>query len=159
MKPVPIRRLAVPAAIVLLLSACAPSVKAPDVRLRSIDARSADTMMVGLEIVNPNRFPLRVLSVDYDVSIGSRLCGKGRRSEVIFLDAGDTTRADFPLLIDYPELLKSIPKLFADSVVFGVKGRYVVSTFAGRRNFGFSAERNVAVKDEVNSFIKGLFED
>jgi len=157
---VPIRRLAVPAAaIVLLLAACAPSVKSPEVRLRSIDPRSADTTVVGLEIVNPNRFPLRVMSVDYDVSIDDRLCGKGRRSEMLFLDARDTTLADFPLLMDYAELLRSITALFTDSVVFNVKGRYVVSTFVGPRQFGFSGERKVAVKDEVKSLLNGLFED
>jgi len=159
-RPVPIRRLAVPAAaVVLLLAACAPSVKSPEVRLRSINPRSADTTLVGLEIINPNRFPLRVMSVDYDVSVGDRLCGKGGRSDELFLNAGDTTLADFPLAIDYPELLKSIPALFTDSVVFSLKGRYVVSTFVGPRQFGFSGDRKVAVKDQVKSLIQGLFED
>jgi LEA14-like dessication related protein len=139
-RPARIGRLAVPAAsVVLLLAACAVSVKAPEVRLRSIDPKSADTTFVGLEVVNPNRFPLRIMSVDYDVSIGDRLCGRGRRSEVLFLDARDTTVADFPLVIDYAELLKAIPALFTDSVVFSVKGRYVVSTFVAHGNSGSAA--------------------
>ena len=143
----------------LLLAACGPAIRTPEVRLRSFNARSAEGTVVGFEIVNPNPFPLRVLSVDYEVSVGDRLCGKGRRSEELLLDARDTTFADFPLAIDYPELLKSIPGLFADTVVLGVKGRYVVATVVGRRSFGFSGERKVAVKDEVESYIKGLFED
>ncbi|MBM3332670.1 LEA type 2 family protein [candidate division WOR-3 bacterium] len=151
--------LAVAAAYVLWLAACSPSIKTPDVRLRSIDQKSADTTVVGLEIVNPNRFPLRVMSVDYDVSIGDRLCGRGRRSEGLFLDARDTTVADFPLVIDYAGLLSSIPALLTDSVVFSVKGSYLVSTIVGRRRFGFGGERKVAVKDELQSFINGLFED
>jgi LEA14-like dessication related protein len=156
----PTLRLVVPAAaVVLLLAACAPAIRTPEVRLRSVNARSAEGTVVGLEIVNPNSFPLRVLSVDYEVSVGDRVCGKGRRSEALVLDARDTTLADFPLAIDYPELLKSMPALFTDTVVFSVKGRYVVSTFAGQRRFGFSGERKVAVKDEVKSFINGLFED
>ncbi len=158
--PVRIRLLVAPlVAAALLPTACAPSITAPEVRLRSIDPRSADTTSVGLEIVNPNRFPLRVMSVDYDISIGDRLCGRGRRSDALFLDAFDTTVADFPLVIDYVELLKSIPALFTDSVVFGVKGSYVASTIVGRRRFGFSGERKVSVKDEAKSFINGLFED
>jgi len=157
--PFPSRRLAVSAAVMLLLVACGPAVRAPEVRLRSINAKSADETVVGLEIFNPNRFPLHVLSVDYEVSIGDRLCGKGRRSDALFLDARDTTFADFPLAIDYSELLKSIPAQFTDSVVFTVKGRYVVSTFVGRRRFGFSGERKVALKDEVRSFIDGLFQN
>jgi LEA14-like dessication related protein len=158
--PVRVRLLVVAAAAVaLLLAACGPAVRAPEVRLHSINARSAQETVVGLGIFNPNRFPLHVLSVDYEVSVGDRLCGKGRRSEELFLDARDTTLADFPLAIDYPELLKSIPALFTDSVVFNVKGRYVVSTFVGRRRFGFSGERKVSFKDEVKSFINGLLDN
>lgn len=148
-----------PAAVALLLAACGPAIRTPEVRLRSFNARSAEGTVVGFEIVNPNPFPLRVLSVDYEVSVGDRLCGKGRRSEELLLDARDTTFADFPLAVDYSELLKSMPALFADTVVLGVKGRYVVATVVGRRSFGFSGERKVAVKDEVESYIKGLFED
>jgi LEA14-like dessication related protein len=153
--PVPARWLAV----VLLLVACGPTVRAPEVWLRSINSTSAEETVVGLGIFNPNRFPLHVLSADYEVSVGKRLCGKGRRSEALFLDASDTTLADFPLAINYPELLKSIPALFTDTVVFNVKGRYVVSTFVGRRQFGFSGERKVAAKDVVQSFVKGFFDD
>ncbi len=159
-RPVSVRRFFVRAATVaLLLAACGPAIRTPEVRLRSVNARSAEGTLVGLEIVNPNPFPLRVLSADYEVSVGERVCGKGRRSEALVLDARDTTLADFPLAIDYPELLKSIPALFTDTIVFSVKGRYVVSTVVGRRSFGFSGERKVAVKDEVESYIKGLFED
>src|SRR5512141_1946379 len=125
------------AVAVLLLAACGPQVRTPEVRLRTIDTKSAGETVVGLEIVNPNRFPLHVMSADYEVSVGGRLCGRGRRTDELLLDARDTTLADFPLVIDYAELLKSVPALFTDTVVFGVKGRYVVSTFIGRREFGF----------------------
>ena len=157
--PVAMRRLVVPAAALLLLVACGPAIRKPEVRVRSVNARSAEEMVAQLEIVNPNPFLLRVLSVDYEVSVGDRLCGKGRRSEELVLAARDTTFADFPLAIDYLELLKSIPGLLADTVLLSVKGRYMVATFAGRRRFGFSGERKVAVRDEVESFIKGLFEE
>jgi LEA14-like dessication related protein len=154
------RPLSIPtAAVVLMLAACGPAIKTPEVRLRSINARSAEATMVGLEIVNPNPFPLRILSVDYEVSAGEHVCGKGRRLEELLLDARDTTLAEFPLAMDYRELLRSIPVLLADTVVFSVKGRYVVATFVGQRRFGFSGERKVAVRDEVESYIKGLFEE
>ena len=147
------------AAVALLLAACGPAVRTPEVRLQSINVTSGEETVVGLEIINPNRFPLHVQSVDYEVSVGNRLCGKGRRSGRLLLDARDTTLADFPLVIDYAELLKSVPALLTDSVAFGVKGNYVVSTIVGRRRFGFEGKRKVAVKDEVESFIQGLFEN
>lgn len=147
------------AAVALALASCGPAIRAPDVRLRSVKTVSSKETVVGLDIYNPNRFPLRILSVDYEVAIGERLCGKGRRADKLFLDARDTTFADFPLAIDYAELLKSLPALFTDTVVFKVNGRYVVATFVGRRQFGFSGERKVSMKDEVKTFLNGLFED
>jgi len=66
--------------------------------------------------------------------------------------------ADFPLVIDYAELLRSTPALFTDSVAFSVKGSSVVSTIVGRRRVGFDGESKVSVKDELKSFINGLFE-
>jgi LEA14-like dessication related protein len=146
-------------AVALLLAACGPAVRTPEVRLQSINATSGDETAVALEIINPNRFPLHILSVDYEVSVDGRLCGKGRRSEALFLDARDTTLADFPLAIDYAGLLKSIPALLTDSAVFSVRGSYVVSTFIGRRRFGFSGERKISFKDEVESIIRGLYEN
>jgi LEA14-like dessication related protein len=153
-------RLSAPAfAYVLLLTACIPAIKTPEVRLHSVNPKSAGEAVVELEIVNPNRFALRVVSADYKVLIGKRLCGKGRRSDVLSLAAGGTTLADFPLAIDYSELLKSVPALFTDTVVFSVKGRYVVSTPVGRRRFGFGGEERVAAGDVVRSFVKGWLKE
>jgi|GEM_PF-1289086 LEA14-like dessication related protein len=136
---------------------CVPPVKAPEVRLRTIGLDSLQEPIVGLAIYNPNPFPLHVQSVDYEVSLGDRLCGRGRRSQPLFLDAHDTTSADFSLSVDWTSLGEAIPLLLTDSVVFGVKGSYMVSTVFGRRRFRFNGSRAVSVKDEVSSFIENLF--
>ena len=96
-------------------------------------------------------------SVDYEVSVGKRLCGRGRRKEPLFLDARDTTEAEFSLSLDWGGVAEALPALLTDSVVFGVKGSYVVSMVFGRRRFGFDGRRTVSVKDEVGSFIENLF--
>jgi len=137
--------------------ACAPGIRVPEVRLHSVSARSARETVVGLAIYNPNRFPLRVQSVDYEVSVGGKLCGRGRRAELLLLDARDTTDAEFSLALDWGGVAEAIPSLLTDSVVFGVKGSYAVSTMFGRRRFGFDGRRTVSVKDEVRSFFENLF--
>jgi LEA14-like dessication related protein len=146
-----------PVLLVAAFLSCGPGIRAPEVRLRSVSARSAQETVVGLAIYNPNRFPLRVRSVDYEVSVGEKLCGSGRREEPLFLDARDTTDAEFSLTLDWGGVAKAIPALLTDSVVFGVEGRYVVSTVFGRRRFGFNGRRTVSVKDMVGSFIENLF--
>jgi LEA14-like dessication related protein len=146
-----------PILLVAAFLSCVPGIRAPEVRLRSVSAKSAQETVVGLAIYNPNRFPLRVRSVDYEVSVGEKLCGSGRREEPLFLDARDTTDAEFNLTLDWSGVAKAIPALLTDSVVFGVKGRYVVSTVFGRRRFGFDGRRTVSVKDVVGSFIENLF--
>ncbi len=142
-----------------MLLACAPAIKTPEVRLTSFSARSADEAVVGLAIYNPNSIRLRVLSVDYEVSAGQRLCGRGRRDEPLVLAARDTTEAEFSLSPDWGAVVAAIPSLLADSVVFGVKGTYAVATALGRRRFGFEGSRTVSVKGEVRSLIESLFEE
>lgn len=140
----------------LTLLGCGPRIGAPEVWLRSASAKSAQETVVGLAIYNPNRFPLRVQTVDYEVSVAGKLCGRGQRAEPLFLDARDTTNAEFSLSLDWGEIAKAVPLLFKDSVVVGVKGRYAVATVFGRRRFGFDGRRTVSVKDEFRSFLENL---
>ena len=143
--------------LVAVFLGCRPGIKAPEIRLRSVSARSSQETVVGLAIYNPNRFPLRVQSVDYAISVGEKLCGKGCREEPLFIDARDSAVAEFGLSLDWNGVAEAFPSLLTDSVVFGVKGSYVVSTVFGRRRFGFDGRRTVSVKDEVRSFIENLF--
>jgi hypothetical protein len=146
-----------PALLAAVLAGCAPSVRAPDIWLKSMSARTPDQTVLDLGIYNPNRFPLRVMSVDYQVSVGDRPCGSGRRDEPLFLDARDTTNAEFILSIDWSGVASALPALLSDSVVLGVKGSYVAATLLGRRRFRFAESRTVSVKDELNSLIRSLF--
>ena len=141
------------------LLSCGPAVKAPDIRLHAVSLDSMRQTVVGLAIYNPNPFPIHVQSIDYEVSLGDRLCGKGQRSEPLFLDARDTTNADFSLSVDWGNLGEAIPYLLTDSVMLGVKGNYAVATVFGRHRFRFDGSRKVSVKDEVRSFIDNLFRE
>ena len=137
--------------------ACRPGIRAPEFQLRSVSAKSSKETVVGLAIYNPNRFPLHVRSVDYEISVGEKLCGRGRREEPLFIDARDTTEAEFSLSLDWNGVAEAFPSLLTDSVVLSVKGSYVVSTVFGRRRFGFDGSKTVSVKNEVRSFIENLF--
>jgi LEA14-like dessication related protein len=150
-------RMPVPVLLVAAILGCKPGVKAPDIKLRSVSARSSQETVIGLAIYNPNRFPLHVQSVDYEISVGDKLCGRGRRDEPLFIDARDSADAEFGLSLDWNGVAEAFPSLLTDSVVFGVKGSYVVSTVFGRRRFGFNGRRTVSVKDGVRSFIENLF--
>lgn len=146
-----------PILLVAAFLACRPGIRAPEFQLRSVSARSSQETVLGLAIYNPNRYPLHVQSVDYEISVGEKLCGKGRREEKLFLDALDTTDAEFSLSLDWDGVAEVFPSFLADSVVLSVKGSYVASTAFGRRRFGFDGRKTVSVKDEVRSFIERLF--
>ena len=143
--------------LVVTVLGCRPGIVAPEFQLRSVSARSSQETVFDLAIYNPNRFPLHVQSVDYEVSVGEKLCARGRREEPLFLDARDSTDAEFNLSLDWNAVAEAFPSLLTDSVVLGVKGNYVVSTVFGRRRFGFDGRKTVSVKDEVRSFIENLF--
>ena len=146
-----------PVLLVAAFLVCRPGIRAPEFQLRSVSARSSQETVVGLAIYNPNRFPLHVQSVDYEISVGEKLFGKGRREEPLFLDARDTTDAEFSVALDWNGVAEAFPPLLTDSVVLGVKGNYVVSTVFGRRRFGFDGRRTVSVKDGIRSFTENLF--
>jgi len=146
-----------PILLVAAFLACRPGIRTPELQLRSVSARSSQETVLGLAIYNPNRFPLRVQSADYEISVGEKLCGKGRRDEPLFLDARDTTDAEFSLSLDWDGMAEAFPSLLTDSVVLNVKGSYVVSAVFGRRRFGFVGRKTVSVKEDVRSFIENLF--
>ena len=138
---------------------CRPGIRAPEFEFRSVSVGSAQETVVALAIFNPNRFPLRVQSVDYEVLVGEQPCGRGRRDEPLFLDARDTTEAEFGLSPDWCGVAVAIPALLSDSVELGVKGSYTVATVFGRRRFGFEGRRMVSVKDDVSSYLEQLFSE
>lgn len=146
-----------PILLAAVFLACRPGIRTPEFQLRSVSAKSSQETVLGLAIYNPNRFPLRVQSADYEISVGEKLYGKGRREEPLFLDARDTTDAEFSLLLDWNGMAEAFPSLLTDSVVLSVKGSYAVSSVFGRRRFGFDGRKTVSVKDEVRSFIENLF--
>ena len=146
-----------PVLLVAAFLACRPGIRTPEFQLRSVSAKSSKETVVGLAIYNPNRFPLHVRSVDYEISVGEKLCGIGRREEPLFLDARDTTEAEFSLSLDWNGVAEAFPSLLTDSVVLSVKGSYVASTMFGRRRFVFDGRKTVSVKDDVRSFIENLF--
>ena len=151
------RRKLLPALLVAAFLACRPGIRTPEFQLRSVSAKSPQETVIGLAIYNPNRFPLRVQSADYEILVGEKVCGKGRREEPLFLDARDTTDAELSLSLDWNGVAEAFPSLLTDSVVLNVKGGYVVSTVFGRRRFWFDGSKTVSVKDEVRSFIENLF--
>jgi len=146
-----------PVLLVAAFLACRPGIRTPEFQLRSVSAKSSKETVVGLAIYNPNRFPLHVRSVDYEISVGEKLCGIGRREEPLFLDARDTADAEFSLSLDWNGVAEAFPSLLTDSVVLSVKGNYVVSTVFGRRRFVFDGRKTVSVKNDVRSFIENLF--
>ena len=145
------------ALVVVVLCSCRSRISVPEIRLQSVSLRSAEETVIGLAIFNPNRFPLRVLSVNYEVSVGEKVCGRGRREEPLFIDARDSTDAEFSLSPDWSRAGEVVPLLLSDTVVFGVKGSYTISTVFGRRRFVFEGRRTVSVKGEVDSLIQSLF--
>jgi len=87
--------------LVVTVLGCRPGIVAPEFQLRSVSAMSSQETVIDLAIYNPNRFPLHVQSVDYEVSVGEKLCARGRREEPLFLDARDSTDAEFNLSLDW----------------------------------------------------------
>jgi LEA14-like dessication related protein len=119
---------------------------------------SRDTADVGLVVTNPNSFALDVLSAEYRITVGDNPCGSGRHDTPIHVGARDSAPANVLLAVDYANIARSLPSLLKDTVVVKLDGSYRVKTMLGTRRLGFGTERRIAVRDQVRSFLDGLFD-
>jgi LEA14-like dessication related protein len=141
----------------LVFTACGPLVKPVSVHVTGVSFSSRDTAEVTVVLGNPSRFALDILSAEYRITVGERRCGNGHHDTPIHVGARDSTEAGIRLAVDYEELLASLPELLRDTVAVKLDGSYQVKTALGARRVGFSTERRIAVKDQIRSFLDGLF--
>jgi len=144
--------------LVLFALGCRSGFSPPKIELRGVNARGGDQLGVNLIFHNPNRFALDVTSLEYRVSIETLVCGDGRRDSPLRIGARDSTSAEFPLRLDYPNLVRAIPALLGDSVAFRVDGNLTVQTILGPRKLDFRQEKRLALKSQLESLLQHFFQ-
>jgi hypothetical protein len=131
----------------------------PGISFAGVDFAGRDSVMVQLELANPNRFTLTVLEVEYRALIAGELCGEGRRGEALRIRPGESVKAGFPVRLNYGSIGRVLPLVLRDTVTFSVGGTYSIPVFLGRRRLPFKSESRVSVRNQLENFMKALLRE
>lgn len=148
-------------ALTVLLAGCSTyskykNMKKPIVKLETVEVKDANiksaNLMFGIQVENPNDFPLKVDSVKYDIEIG----GKHMTTESIDTPtevAGlSKSIVQLPLTLKYSDIFHSLGDFLKnDMTAYRVKGAARVGMF----NLPFDEAGEFKIKDgEVKHFKK-----
>ena len=105
------------------------------------------TLLLGLDVQNPNRFDLTLKSFEYTVYLDNEEIGNGRLEKEILIPSSSITRVQAPVAASFKNLAGSLK-----SIIFGVAGKDMaykiegkanVKTLIGSTNFPFSKEGRI----------------
>lgn len=142
----------------LLVAACAPSVKPPQVRLSGARTGNGDSMQVAFVVTNPNRMTVELRTVDYVFAVGAETLASGRRTAPLRIAALDSTTAEFPMSVRFARALTLLPVIARESIECRVRGEYSVPTVLGARRGEFNETLRFSAKEQLKQLFGGLFD-
>ena len=104
-------------------------------------------LLLGLDVQNPNRFDLTLMSFEYTVYLNNEEIGKGRLEKEILIPSSSITQVQAPVAASFKNLGGSLRSIIAGmtgkDVSYKIEGKAEVKTFFGSFNFPFSKEGNI----------------
>jgi len=124
----------------------------PSFDLRGIIARPLSftemNLLFDLEIRNPNSFDLTFRSIECTFYLQNEEIGHGRLEKEFSIPSSSTTRAQVPVVVrlkNWSASLKAI--LTQEDLPYKIEGKADVRTLLGSRNFPFSKEGSINLKN------------
>ncbi len=99
------------------------------------------SLLLGLEIQNPNRFDLTLKSFECNVYLDKEEIGNGRLEKEVLIPSSTTTRAQVPVAVkikDLSGILKAV--ITGDKLPYRIEGKADIKTVFGSLYFPFSKE-------------------
>ena len=104
-------------------------------------------LLLGLDVQNPNRFDLTLMSFEYTVYLNNEEIGKGRLEKEILIPSSSITQVQAPVAASFKNLGGSLMSIIAGmtgkDVSYKIEGKAEVKTFFGSFNFPFSKEGRI----------------
>jgi LEA14-like dessication related protein len=104
-------------------------------------------ILLSLDIQNPNRFDLTLVSFEYTVYIDNEVIGNGRLEKELLIPSSSITRVQAPVAANFKNLAGSLKAVFAGftgkDVSYKIEGKADVKTLFGSFNFPFSKEGRI----------------
>ncbi len=145
--------------IVLALSGCtlynARNMQKPKAELATIEVKSTDgkgtLLLFGIRVENPNPFPLKVDSVQYEVEIAGRKLAEEKIAQPTEVAAKSTAIVQLPMRLKFADLFSSIGELLRnDFAAYRLKGSAQVGLF----NLPFDESGQFKIENGMITHIK-----
>jgi len=142
--------------VLVVCCGCGWLVKPAEVELVELTFPSENMVDLAVLIHNRNPFSVKASEVEYQVSIGGEVVGRGHTPETLLFKGRDSLQTHFPIKYDAAALVRALPQIMQDTVVVRVDGTYRLRSLLSRPKLPFSAERRIAVKDRLGGILKSL---
>ncbi len=98
-------------------------------------------LVIGLDVMNPNRFDLKLTSFEYTLHLNGEDIGSGSLKKEILVPASSTTRVNVPVAARFKNLGAILRAIIAgDEMPYKIEGTVGVKTSFGGLTFPFSKE-------------------
>ena len=134
-----------------LVSCLAWILEKPSFALREIIVTPRSLMemslLLGLDIQNPNRFDLTLTSFEYTLYLNNEEIGNGRLEKEILIPSSSITQVQAPVAASFKNLggslMSIISRMTGKDVSYRIEGKADVKTILGSFNFPFSKEGRI----------------
>lgn len=99
-----------------------PKIELSRVGIKDVGVNGA-TILIGVQVENPNPFVLRIDALKYDLEIGGKLLSSGEIPDAIQVAGKTTSVVDIPVAVKFQDLFSSMMDFFQKSATsYRVKG-------------------------------------
>jgi LEA14-like dessication related protein len=137
---------------VFLVSCLSWVMEMPSFTLRGVTLRPISftrmNLLLDLDVRNPNSFDLTFKSFEYTVSLGGEEIGNGHMEKVLLIPSSATTRIQAPVAAGFKDLSGSLKAVLTqEDLPYKIEGKVIVKTVFGSRQFPFSNEGRINLKN------------
>jgi LEA14-like dessication related protein len=105
-------------------------------------------LLLGLEVQNPNHFDLTLKSFEYTFHLKNEEIGNGRLEKELVIPSSSTSQVQIPVVAKFKDLGGILKAIFTgDELPYKIEGKADVRTAFGSRNFLFSKEGRINLKN------------
>jgi LEA14-like dessication related protein len=145
--------------VLVIFCGCGWFVKPAEVELVGLAFPGENLVDIAVLIRNRNPFSARASDMEYRVSIGGEVIGRGHTPQVLFLGGRDSLVTHFPMSYDMAALSRVLPQILQDTVVVRVDGTYRLRSLLSAPKLPYSTERRIPVKARLGGIFRSLLGD
>jgi LEA14-like dessication related protein len=105
------------------------------------------SLLLGLDVHNPNRFDLTLKSFEYTLYLNQQEIGNGRLEKEILIPSSSITRIQAPIAASFNNLGESLKAVISGitgkEVIYKIEGKADIKTILGSYHFPFSKEGHI----------------